>query len=187
MMMEMRMMVRPAKDEEALLCHSRAHLDMLEETKLMDTQELSKLSQSYDFVYFHSNVEENARLALGGAIDLVEKVVTGQLQNGMAVTRPPGHHAMKEEFNGYCYLNNVAVAASVALEKHGLKRVLIVDWDVHHGQGTQFHFYDDPSVVESVLNVVKVHRALHPSLAYQDTLTEEEEENGLWQMNYPPK
>lgn len=61
----------------------------------------------------------------------------------MAIVRPPGHHAMANQFCGYCYFNNVALAANYALDKMQLKRVLIVDWDVHHGQGTQQMFYDD--------------------------------------------
>ena len=65
----------------------------------------------------------------------------------MAIIRPPGHHAMHNNFCGYCYLNNVAIAAKMALGKHNLERILIVDWDVHHGQGTQYMFYDDPRYV----------------------------------------
>ncbi|KAL8582057.1 hypothetical protein ACOMHN_028038 [Nucella lapillus] len=139
--------VRPATDEEVELCHTRKHTEILKETQYMTTEQLSALSRSYDYVYFHKTVEENARLALGGSIDLVDQVLSRKLQNGMAVIRPPGHHAMAEQFNGYCYFNNVAVAARTALHKHGLKRILIVDWDVHHGQGTQFAFYDDPRVL----------------------------------------
>jgi histone deacetylase 6 len=58
--------------------------------------------------------------------------------------RPPGHHAMKSEYCGYCFYNNVAIAAQHALDNRGLKRILIVDWDIHHGQATQQMFYDDP-------------------------------------------
>ncbi|XP_076448227.1 polyamine deacetylase HDAC10-like [Babylonia areolata] len=139
--------VRPATNEEIELCHTRKHMDLLKETQYMTIEQLGTLSRSYDFVYFHKTVEENARLALGGAIDLVDHVVSGKLQNGMAVVRPPGHHAMSQQFCGYCYFNNIAVAARTALKKHGLKRILIVDWDVHHGQGTQFDFYNDPRVL----------------------------------------
>lgn len=71
-------------------------------------------------------------------------VVTGRVQNGMAIIRPPGHHAMKAEYNGYCFFNNVAIAAQHALDRLGLKKILVVDWDIHHGQGTQRMFYDDP-------------------------------------------
>lgn len=65
----------------------------------------------------------------------------------MAIIRPPGHHAMKAEYNGYCFFNNVAIAVQHALDKCGMKKILIVDWDVHHGQGTQRMFYNDPRVL----------------------------------------
>ncbi|KAJ8301755.1 hypothetical protein KUTeg_020742 [Tegillarca granosa] len=60
--------------------------------------------------------------------------------------KPPGHHAMYNEFCGYCFLNNVAIAAKQAVDHYGLKRVLVIDWDVHHGQGTQYFFYNDPRI-----------------------------------------
>lgn len=84
---------------------------------------------------------------MGCTIKLVEAVLHGQVQNGMAIIRPPGHHAMKTEFNGYCFFNNVAIAAQSALNKGLANRILIVDWDVHHGQGVQRMFYDDPRVL----------------------------------------
>lgn len=83
-------------------------------------------------------------LACGSTIELVDAVVGGRVQNGMAIIRPPGHHAMKAEYNGYCFFNNVAIAAQHALDRLGLKKILVVDWDIHHGQGTQRMFYDDP-------------------------------------------
>lgn len=82
-------------------------------------------------------------LASGSTIDLVDQLLRGKAQNGMAIIRPPGHHAMKAEFNGYCYFNNVALAAQHALDAHKLQRILIIDYDVHHGQGTQRFFYND--------------------------------------------
>jgi histone deacetylase 6 len=85
-----------------------------------------------------------ALLSCGSTIDLVKSVVEGKVQNGMAIVRPPGHHAMKEEYCGYCFFNNVAIAAKQVLETESVKRVLIVDFDVHHGQATQQMFYDDP-------------------------------------------
>lgn len=69
-------------------------------------------------------------------------MANGEVQNGMALVRPPGHHAMKEEFNGYCFLNNVAIAAQSVISEGLARRVLIVDVDVHHGQGIQQAFYD---------------------------------------------
>lgn len=103
-------------------------------------------------------------LAAGSTVELVSNILDGKIKNGMAViryisqnilfltfellfsikNRPPGHHAMKSEYCGYCFYNNVAIAAQYALETQGLKRILIVDWDIHHGQATQQMFYDDP-------------------------------------------
>ena len=88
-----------------------------------------------------------ARLAAGGAAELVRAVLEGRAQNGIALVRPPGHHAVRAGGMGFCLLNNVAVAAQAALDEFGLQRVLIVDWDVHHGNGTQDIFYDSPQVL----------------------------------------
>jgi histone deacetylase 6 len=71
---------------------------------------------------------------------------TGQLMNGIALVRPPGHHAMTSEFNGFCLCNNVALAAQNAIDNLGVKKVLIVDFDAHHGQATQRQFYDSSKV-----------------------------------------
>ena len=80
-------------------------------------------------------------MAAGGVVDLVKAVVSGTVDNGMALVRPPGHHAMRDESCGYCYINNVAIGAKVALDM-GLERILVIDWDVHHGQvGCNFHVH----------------------------------------------
>lgn len=88
-----------------------------------------------------------SKLAVGSTIELVDKILLGEVQNGMAIIRPPGHHAMKAEYNGYCFFNNVAIAAQHAIDNRKMERILIVDFDVHHGQGTQQMFYDDPRVL----------------------------------------
>jgi acetoin utilization deacetylase AcuC-like enzyme len=88
-----------------------------------------------------------ARLAAGGAAELVRAVLNGRAQNGIALVRPPGHHAVRAGGMGFCLLNNVAVAAQAAFDEFGLHRVLIVDWDVHHGNGTQDIFYGSPRVL----------------------------------------
>lgn len=80
-------------------------------------------------------------MAVGGAITLCEEICKGNVQNGMAVIRPPGHHAMENEYNGYCFFNNTAVAAKTMLQKKLATKILIVDYDVHHGQGIQKTFY----------------------------------------------
>ncbi len=88
-----------------------------------------------------------ALLAAGGAVELVRAVLAGQARNGIALVRPPGHHATRARGMGFCLFNNVAVAAMAALAEPGVSRVLIADWDVHHGNGTQDIFYDSPQVL----------------------------------------
>jgi acetoin utilization deacetylase AcuC-like enzyme len=88
-----------------------------------------------------------ARLAAGGAAELVRSVLRGQAHNGIALVRPPGHHAVREIGMGFCLMNNVAVAAQAALDEFDLQRILVVDWDVHHGNGTQAIFYGLPQVL----------------------------------------
>ncbi|XP_042878465.1 histone deacetylase 6-like isoform X3 [Penaeus japonicus] len=139
---------RGATEEEILKVHSRSHLYLLWNTKdEKDEEKLETISSRFDSVYVHPETYDLALLAAGSTIDLVDSVMAGRIQNGMALIRPPGHHAMKTEFCGYCFFNNVALAAQVALEKHKMSRILIVDWDVHHGQGTQQMFYEDPRVL----------------------------------------
>ncbi len=87
-----------------------------------------------------------ARLAAGAAGDAVARVVSGEDQTALCLVRPPGHHALPDRAMGFCLLNNVAVAARVAIDQLGLDRVLVVDWDVHHGNGTQDMFYADGRV-----------------------------------------
>ncbi|WP_442482118.1 histone deacetylase family protein [Aeoliella sp. SH292] len=87
-----------------------------------------------------------ALVAAGAAVDAVGRVVKGESKQALCLVRPPGHHAVHASSMGFCLVNNVAVAARAAMEQHGLERVLIVDWDVHHGNGTQDLFYDDPRV-----------------------------------------
>ena len=87
-----------------------------------------------------------ARLGAGAACDAVRRVVQGEDVRALCLVRPPGHHALARRAMGFCLLGNVAVAARLAIGQLGLERVLIVDWDVHHGNGTQDMFYDDPQV-----------------------------------------
>ncbi len=89
---------------------------------------------------------EAARLAAGGLIDLCEAVLAGEVANGVALVRPPGHHAERDRAMGFCLFNNVAIAAAY-LRRRGVARVLIVDWDLHHGNGTQHLFEHDPDVL----------------------------------------
>ncbi|HSF33040.1 MAG TPA: histone deacetylase [Candidatus Tectomicrobia bacterium] len=88
-----------------------------------------------------------ALLAVGGALLAVDLVMQGNAANAFVALRPPGHHAERERAMGFCLFNNIAIAARYAQKRYGLKRILIVDWDVHHGNGTQHTFEDDPSVL----------------------------------------
>lgn len=90
---------------------------------------------------------EAASLAAGGAVQAVDEVMKGEAKTSFALLRPPGHHATRKRNMGFCVFNNAAVAARHAQVAYGLKRVLIIDWDVHHGNGTQEIFYTDPSVL----------------------------------------
>lgn len=88
-----------------------------------------------------------ARLAVGCVVELVFKVATGELKNGFAVVRPPGHHAEESTPMGFCYFNSVAIAAKLLQQRLSVSKTLVVDWDVHHGNGTQQAFYSDPRVL----------------------------------------
>ena len=85
--------------------------------------------------------------AAGGAVMAVDRILRGEVRNAFVACRPPGHHATRDRAMGFCLFNNVAVAAAHALEQHGLERVAIVDFDVHHGNGTEDIFRDDPRVM----------------------------------------
>lgn len=88
-----------------------------------------------------------AKLAAGGLLVLADAVQERSLDNGFALVRPPGHHAEADRAMGFCIFNNVAIAASHLMEEHGLKKILIIDWDLHHGNATQHQFYDNPHVL----------------------------------------
>ena len=97
--------------------------------------------------YMNARSYEVALMAAGGLVNLVEAVLAGKVNNGFALVRPPGHHALRDRGMGFCIFNNVAVAARYALEEGGLERILIADFDVHHGNGTQDAFYREASVL----------------------------------------
>ena len=131
---------RAATDEELLAVHPRAHLARIEETVRAAPARLDPDT----FVSAASYAV--ARLAAGSAVELARAVATGRATSRLAAVRPPGHHAEAARAMGFCLFNNVAVAAR-ALRQDGVERVMILDWDVHHGNGTQHLFEDDPDVL----------------------------------------
>ena len=132
---------RAATEEELLLCHTREYLS----TAKRDVESGRPYLSTGD-TDITANSWEVAARAAGGVLNAVDAVVSGKARNAFCAVRPPGHHATPNRGMGFCLFNNVAIAARHAQRKHGLARVLIVDWDVHHGNGTQDIFYSDPSV-----------------------------------------
>ncbi|CAN6213188.1 unnamed protein product [Urochloa humidicola] len=140
---------REITKEELLLVHTPDHIESVEQTKNM----LYSYFTSDTYANGHSACA--AKLAAGLCADLASLIVSGRVQNGFAMVRPPGHHAGVKHAMGFCLHNNAAVAA-LAAKRAGAKKVLIVDWDVHHGNGTQEIFEGDSSVL-----YISLHRHEH--------------------------
>lgn len=121
----------------------------------MDEDELKTVGDSQDSVYLSVNTPMCAKLAAGGAIEAARAVMNGHVKNSIAVIRPPGHHAEHHKVMGFCFFNNVPVAVRAVQNEYGdtARRIMILDWDVHHGNGVQNMFYDDPNVLYISLHV----------------------------------
>lgn len=141
--------VREATTEELLQVHTKEHLDFIEKTSKMNREELLKETEGGDSVYFNNDSYSTAKLPCGGAIEACKAVVEGRVKNALAVIRPPGHHAEPEMAGGFCLFSNVAVAAQNILKNYpeSVRRIMILDWDIHHGNGTQKAFYHDNKVL----------------------------------------
>ena len=131
---------RLASSDDIVRCHSSGLVDAVREAAASGVPGLDADTR------IGSESFEVARLAAGAVMRGVDLVVGGDASNAFAAVRPPGHHARPDQAMGFCLFNNVAIAARYAQSRHGVERVMIVDWDVHHGNGTQEIFYDDPSV-----------------------------------------
>lgn len=139
-----RLTPKPLLEETILLAHSRSHLDQLGQFEALNDSQLYMLDGD---TYMVPESYTIARLAAGGACQAVDAVLEDEAQYALAAVRPPGHHATAERAMGFCLLNNVAIAARHAIKAHDLQRVMIVDFDVHHGNGTQDILYDDDQVL----------------------------------------
>lgn len=139
---------RHATDEEILSVHAAQWLETTKKlAQLEDEEALQEHAEEFNSIYLNSKSLDCALLSAGSTVELVKRVCDGSLRRGMAVVRPPGHHAECHTAMGFCFFNNVAMAAKIAVEKCGVSRVAIVDWDVHHGNGTQNMFYNSNHVL----------------------------------------
>jgi acetoin utilization deacetylase AcuC-like enzyme len=133
---------RPATLDEIALCHDRGYIvtakeDVESGLEDLRTGDTSICPRSYDV----------AIQAVGGVLNAVDAVFAGKAKNAFCAVRPPGHHARPAQGMGFCLFNNIAIAARHAQKQHGAQKIAIVDWDVHHGNGTQDIFYEDGSVL----------------------------------------
>lgn len=129
-----------ASEEDLLLVHSQQMIQRVREAVLRAPTWLDPDT------YVSSNSYQIAKYAAGCGIKLVSEIASGNIKNGMALIRPPGHHATASRSMGFCLFNNIAIAARYLQKHYDIKKVAIIDWDVHHGNGTQDIFYRDPSV-----------------------------------------
>jgi acetoin utilization deacetylase AcuC-like enzyme len=137
-----REMARMADVDMIGLCHPQAHLDAMRHYS--PSESMVRIDAD---TTMSSKTLEAALIAVGGACQAADAVLDGEVQNAFCAMRPPGHHAERQRAMGFCFFNQAAIAARHAQRAHGLSRVAIVDWDVHHGNGTQDIFWDDPSVL----------------------------------------
>ena len=137
----LRLPPRPATEDELAAVHTREHIRAMAAA----SQAGGKRIDADTVVSARSY--EVALMAAGAPLVALDAILDGRARNGYALVRPPGHHATSDRAMGFCLFNNVAVAARYALDHHHLKRVMIVDYDVHHGNGTQDIFYEDPRVL----------------------------------------
>lgn len=129
----------------------RQWIECIHRTSYVDSLERRSPANGYAFLDPDTSMSpgtlDAAYLAAGGALAAVDAIMNDEIDQAFCAVRPPGHHAEADRAMGFCFFNTVAIAARYVQEQHGLQRILIVDWDVHHGNGTQHAFYDDASVL----------------------------------------
>ncbi len=172
------LLIKPEPAERSFieLCHEPTYIDILR----------NAVNSSLDYLHTPEcplcpATFEVALCAAGGVLKGVDAVMEGTVKNCFCAVRPPGHHAERSRAMGFCYINNVAVAARYLQTQHGVERVLILDWDVHHGNGTQHIFEKDPTVF-----YISLHQ--DPSSCYPGTGWASETGNGKgkgYTLNFP--
>lgn len=142
---------RDASEEELALIHTPAYIQRVrhaaERTARLEEESGRKTRFFATDTYVSASSYAAAIRAAGAPLTAIDALLRGEIDNAYCLVRPPGHHALADNAMGFCLFNNAAIAARYAIEKHGLERVMIIDYDVHHGNGTQDAFYDDPRVL----------------------------------------
>ncbi|KAI1428388.1 histone deacetylase [Xylaria sp. FL1777] len=154
-----RIPAREATRQEICTVHTPDHYDWVENLSHMSTKDLRALSMTLDqgraSLYVGGMSYEAALLSAGGCIETCKNVAAGRVKNAFAVIRPPGHHAEYDSAMGFCLFNNVPIGAKVCQNEYPetCRKIMILDWDVHHGNGVQNMFYDDPNILYISLHV----------------------------------
>ena len=142
---------RAASEDELAAVHERSYIHKVEEAARKAAEKHAGGGRNTQYfatdTYVSAKSYEAAIRAAGAPLTAIDAIMKGEIDNAYCLVRPPGHHAVAEAAMGFCLFNNVAVAARYALDHYGLERVMIIDFDVHHGNGTQEMFYDDPRVL----------------------------------------
>src|SRR5262249_49320682 len=128
------------------LCHSKEYVALVQKECQTLGQESLALLSTGDVVICPESFDV-ALLAAGAVVEAIDCVMSGKAKRAFAIVRPPGHHATRDCGMGFCLFNNVAVGARYVQQKYGISRVAIIDWDLHHGNGTEDIFFDDSSVL----------------------------------------
>ncbi|KAF2772243.1 Arginase/deacetylase [Teratosphaeria nubilosa] len=170
-----RINAREVTKDEVCLVHTERHWDWIQSLKdktgpeLLDELQHPDEYACMDSVYLSPNTPLCAALSAGGAIELCRSIILNRVKNGFAVIRPPGHHAEREDVKGFCFYDNVSIAAKSCQQEFGEKcrKILVLDWDVHHGNGIQQANYDDPNVLYISLHVHKDGK-FYPEGSYRD-------------------
>ncbi|BBI18349.1 histone deacetylase [Neochlamydia sp. S13] len=173
---------RLAKESELLLCHTPCYLQEVQDNVqqcIYSGLKDGSFQLSTGDVQICPASEKIARYAVGAVLNAVDSVMLAQARNAFCLVRPPGHHACMDKGMGFCLYNNVAIGARYACQRYGLRKVLIIDWDVHHGNGIQDIFYEDPAVF---------YFSTHNKRIYPGTGSSQEEGRGAgkgFNLNFP--